>query len=219
MTPYGVAMWSGKRIKQVETLFQDQCNAIGKSLEASLEILKSYQSSDSCPQKPDTPVHFWEHQADEIRRNIGLFLYQGAFLPVYREDYFHLSEIADRIADKAQDFTSFLILTQPSLPGHVHEILITIAEFNIRIFRTLEIMFKTFIVRPEEIWETGHQVRSIERKIDRLKFELTGKIFKLELEKVEKLHLKQTLDLISAISNLIEDTADQIEIMSAKHRL
>ena len=60
-------------------------------------------------------IHKTESEADTVRRKIELMLYQGAFLPIYREDYIVLLELIDKVANMAESASDFILLAKTKL--------------------------------------------------------------------------------------------------------
>src|SRR5690606_7949279 len=57
-----------------------------------------------------------EHEADEIRREMEIEFYEGAFLPFDREDRIMLVESIDKVADVIESTAFTVSLGQVSLP-------------------------------------------------------------------------------------------------------
>ena len=60
------------------------------------------------------------------------------------------------------------------------------------------------------------RVSEFESRIDKSEREMTARIFKTNMDKGEKLHLRRCLRKITAISDATEDAADQLQWVSVK---
>ncbi|MBN1551169.1 TIGR00153 family protein [bacterium] len=208
-----------KKARKVEKLMRDQFERIGNVLEELILLLEHYCANCKDFKRESLEVHKMEHKADKIRREIGRMLYNGAFLPVYREDYFYLVELVDEIANKAEDIGDFVTLTRPPIPSFAIDGFLKIARKNIKSFELLQEMLDRFLSGDTDIVDTGVRIQELESSIDKMQFDLIRSIFKSSMDKYDKMHAKQFIDEVCAISDLVEDVSDQFEIVAAKHRL
>ncbi len=212
-------MFFDKRAKEVEELLYRQIDQVEKVLIEMEVMLLSYFRDDKQFKAESFEIHQREHKADKIRRKIGYKLYCGAFLPIYREDYYHLVDMIDDIADQAEVIGDFVTLTRPPVPDELKEDFQRLISKNLATFLPLKTMLNAFITGDEELHPLAKEVRHQERDADTLQFYLTRQVFKSNMEKIDKFHLKLLIDKISDVSDLIEDVSDRLEIIGAKHRL
>lgn len=211
-------MFFDKKAREVETLILAHCTAVKKALLELQLMISEYSHHDKAFKKESYKVHLLEHEADEIRREIGLKLFQGAFLPIYREDYFKLVEMVDKVANRCEAIGDYVTLTRPIVPeafnNNVQELMVKTVE----VYGELEKMLACFLEGSSDLPTCAAHIRDIEQKIDTDQFHLERALFKSDLEKIEKLITKDFIDGISKLSNQVEDVADQMEVIAAKNR-
>jgi uncharacterized protein len=212
-------MFFDKKAKEVEKSIIEHADQVGKTILELQVMMKDYCQKDKHFKQESYEIHLDEHEADKIRRRIGIMLYEGAFLPIYREDYFKLVEMVDKIANQSEAIGDFTTLTRPQIPDFIEPEIHSLIELTIAIFEELKIMIKCFLDGDKTLMKSAVKIRELEQAIDKQQFYMTRTLFKSNLEKIEKLHTKDLIDGISKISNLVEDVADQFEIIAAKNRL
>ena len=206
----------GKKEKEVDALIAKHLEMVGRTLAALARMIDDYLKQDKAFKGEGYEVHSFEHEADKIRREAERKMEQGAFLPIYREDYIVLLELVDRVANKAEAVADFITLTRPNIPGFLEEGLRPLVAANVDIFKPLSRMYEMFQEDANKVLEIGKAVSEREQFVDRLQWDLTKAVFKSDLTLAEKLHLKEFIDEIAAISDRAEDVADRFEIMVVK---
>ena len=106
----------GKREAKVEELLFEHFDAVGKTLETFLKVLELYLDGDEGFVPMGREVHRAEGRADDIRRDIVMHLFEGAYTPVFREDYHVLAELVDKVANKAESVVDDLVIERPGFP-------------------------------------------------------------------------------------------------------
>ncbi len=212
-------MFFDKKARVVEEMMFKLFDQIEIVLEEMRNMLHDYLHNNKKFKQESFQVHRLEHKADKLRRKIGQMLSSGAFLPIYREDYFRLIESVDNIANQAEHLCDYVTLTRPEIPEFAEAAIVEMIQLTVENYIPLKEMLLNFISGKREISELAKSVRLMESKIDELQFHATRDIFKSSIEKLDKFHLKSFIDQICIISNLIEDVSDQVEIIAAKHKL
>jgi len=212
-------MFFDKKAREVEKLMLEHSEQTGKTLLELQIMIKDYCQKDKHFKQESYEIHLEEHEADKIRRKIGKMLYEGAFLPIYREDYFKLVEMVDKIANQCEAIGDFVTLTRPCIPEFLESEFHSLIVKTIAIHEELKVMLKCFLDGDKNLMKSAVKIREFEQDIDKQQFYMTRTLFKSDFEKIEKLHTKSLIDGISKVSNLIEDVSDQFEIIAAKNRL
>lgn len=212
-------MFSDKKAREVEELMLRHLDEVGVTLVETHKMVRDYLVADKIFKQESYHVHKMEQQADSTRREIGQKLYEGAFLPVYRTDYYDIVDRVDRIANAAELFCDFIVLTRPLLPAFLVEPFSHLLVVNDAVYKALKDFFLAFINGDESVLELKKLVEQHEKEIDGIQFKATRVIFKSELPKIEKFHLKWVLDKFCKMSDLMEDLTDRIEVLAAKIRM
>jgi predicted phosphate transport protein (TIGR00153 family) len=208
-----------KKENEVQSLIDQHFSLVDQALVELEKMVDDYLKNDKEFKHDSSNVDRLEHEADQVRRDIECKLYDGAFLPIYREDYIMLVEQLDHVANQAEAVSQFIVLTRPKVPEMVHEDLRQIARVTVESFKIMLGCLESVRKKPEESFALSKEVQKKEKEVDDIVWEMTKKIFKSSMEKAEKIHIKMLIDRIAAISNRVEDTADRLAIMAVKRNV
>ncbi|MCD4652343.1 DUF47 family protein [bacterium] len=212
-------MFSDKKAQMVEALMVKHVEKIAEVVKEMHKMLLDYMAADKVFKQESYQVHKLEQEADDIRSEIGLQLYNGAFLAVYRTDYFDIVDRLDRIANHAELFSDFMVLTRPMLPAFMVDPLREIVTKNNEITQALLKFIHSFIDGEQDFLDKKNVLHKFERDVDKIQFHVIRTVFKSDLKKIEKFHLKNVVDKFCRISDLVEDVSDRIEVLAAKIRM
>jgi len=209
----------GKKEKEVAGLIVKHIQVVGQTLSEFSSLIDAYLKRDKHFKEGAFKVHTLEHEADSLRREVALKLSQGAFLPVYREDYIVLLELIDKIANKAESTGDFIVLTRPRVPEYLNEGIRKMVKVTLDCFEPIENIYELFQKNLDDALIAAAHVEEQEQRVDEIQWQLTKTVFKSELSLAEKNHLKDFIDHIENISDRIEDVSDRFEIMVVKRSL
>jgi len=160
-----------------------------------------------------------ESEADNLRREIAKGLFEGAFLPLLREDFLNFVEGVDKIADEAESCCDLIMLETPDIPEDLKFFFAEIVKDSIVPFQPLKEgfthLFEDFSLTLEKVQEVNIK----EAEVDQKEEDLTRKIFSGDLELARKILLKQLVIKICDISDRAEDASDKLEILAIKRRI
>ncbi len=213
-------IFRNKARDRVHTLLREYTELIGDTVKEFANMLNDYLSADKQFKEETRHLHDMEGQADRVRRTIEHELYAGAMLPAYRQDWIVLVEILDRVANKAEEAGDMIYLIRPEVPEALHEDLRRVAALTTAAFEPVPGLIEKLL---HDNFDVADEVRNIEiqeGKIDKLQFHLTRRVYKEhdELEKVDKLVLKQVIDKLASVSDRIENVGDRIAIIATKRQ-
>jgi len=209
-----------KKEKQVVELALRHADKTGESLEIMSAALRAFAAGDP-EQLPESTssVHRLESEADELLREIRELLYSGAYLPTIRGDIYRLLSAVDDVANKIEDCLDFANYQRPNsihtYQSEIDEILDLTDTCYAELRQALRAFFKPK-GKVEVLREHTRGVGESESSIDTRERALTLQIFESELSIGEKMHLTQLLFRITHISDEIENTADELELLSLK---
>ncbi|MDR7420740.1 MAG: DUF47 family protein [Armatimonadota bacterium] len=204
------------REKEVRSLIIQHLDKVGEVVARAREVLEDYLAGRLDAAKAGAiNVDQLETDADGLRRRVSDLLYRGAFLPIFRADIHEFVEQMDRIADRAEEATDFLLGQRPEVPVEFHEMLRLIPQHTQEAFVALHDAVTTFFSTGDErvIRDRLKIVGVTESTIDDVEWKLTRQIFTAELPLVGKVHVKQFLTSLTEISDQIEDTGDRLELL------
>ncbi len=211
-------MFRDKKAEEAEKLVTKHFGLVKKVLDEFQKMVHDYVTLDKGFKDEAYQVHKLEHKADTVRRHIAMKLYEGAFMPIYREDYILLAEVVDEVANLTESASDFIVLTRPIIPEFLQEDFLKMVDATTDSYAPLLAALEMFKKDLSKLMEVTKKVGDKEQAVDELVWELTKKLFKSRLDKAEKLHLQQLFERIALISNIVEDAADRLEIMAVKRR-
>jgi len=209
-----------KKDLKVEQRILAYCDLIGETLVECKRMVVEYLDWDKHFKKQTRKVHNMESEADETRRSIERAMYDGAFLPAYREDYITLMELLDRVANKAEGTGDMLYLMRPDIPDGVRQDFVTIADLTIQAFEPIRPSVEKVLDGDTDLQAEDREVENFEQEVDKLQFKITRFLYKeAGIDKVDALMVKLFLDKFCNISDRIENVMDRLVLLAIKRRL
>ena len=205
-------MLFGKKERQTEALIMEHIQAVGDVVESTQRMIDAYCNDKKKFKKFADQVVEGESTADQVRRNIEMTLYEGAFMPLQRGDYTRLVEAVDKVANQCEATAEFLVMTRPELDDHTGDSLREIMEATVLCYSYVPSMFDKFD-KGRQVMELAHKVEEQERTVDLLFEETVRALFKSDLDLARKLHIKLLLDRTAAITNRVEDASDRFSVI------
>ncbi|MBU2529321.1 TIGR00153 family protein [bacterium] len=209
-----------KKEKEVRVLICQHLESVRATVEEMKLSMNEYLAGDIKNAKENGfQAHRLEKVADAGRREIIEKLHKGAFLPVFREDLIRLVAQQDKIADRAESCCDFFLTQRPAVPEkfmeQFKELMNASATTITPYVKAIENMFSDYTVVKTNIREVNTQ----EEKADTVEWHLTRDIFCSDLPLAEKLHLRRLISHVVCISDVIEDAADDLDILMVKYQI
>ncbi len=157
-----------------------------------------------------------EREADEVRRQVELTIYSGAFMPIYREDYLSLTELIDEVADGCLSAVNLLSLTRVRIPKAAVDRIAALIEKTIQCVDALRQCVSICLKDRRKAAEMAARVEELEESIDQDEFDLRSALYRMPIEGYDKLLLNDVVERIGSISDTAEDVSDRIVIMVSK---
>ncbi|MBQ3126796.1 MAG: DUF47 family protein [Clostridia bacterium] len=156
-----------------------------------------------------------ENAADgELRHVVDLMA--ESFLPATRASLIAVIQSTDTVANTCQEITRRIMLEKISLPVSLHAYILEIIAITKDQLSILYVAIEKLFNDYKSI--SGNRkllddIRTEESKIDRIEAILHDRIFALDLPLYEKVYYRDLIETICDLSDIIEDIADQIQIM------
>lgn len=206
--------------KEVSKQIVEYCNLVYETLLEFQRMIAEYIEWDKHFKRQTKKVHNLEHQCDVLRKNIERAMYEGAFLPAYREDYITLLEKLDKVANLSEDAADTLFLLRPDIPEEIRAVFNEVAELTVKAFEPVPEAIANLLDGHTDMQKLSEFVEEIEQQIDKLQFHLIRKIFKeLVMDKADALILKLLVDRVCDVSDKIENVGDYMCIIAIKRRM
>ncbi|MBU2677047.1 MAG: DUF47 family protein [Gammaproteobacteria bacterium] len=209
-----------KKEKQVVELALRHADKTGESLKIMVGAVNAFAlgNIDHLAEHA-AQVNNLETEADGILREIRELLYSGAYLPTIRGDIHRLLSAVDNVTNKIEGCLDFVNYQKPASLDAFHAEMTDILGLTEICWSELRSALRAFFKpkgKVEELREHARKVGEIESSIDAKERALTLQIFESEFPIGEKLHLVQLLSRITQISDQIENTSDELELLSLK---
>lgn len=211
-------MFFGKSELKVRDQMLVHVQLVQKTLLSLIQVIDVFIENTEDLEKSTYEVHRLEHQADVERRGIQQQLAGGAFMPFYREDYIMLTEMIDKVANRAVDFAKALSLERPQFPSTVKPGLRDIAQCAAETFIHFEkIIPALFSEKDKEVLKLTEKVSAGEQKADSLEWKLQKAVFgDNTIDRAEQIVLARIVQRLSSILDSIENAADKVRLIVVK---
>jgi predicted phosphate transport protein (TIGR00153 family) len=209
-----------KKEKEVLELIMKHVNKVEECLKTAIKALSAYLEGDlpaakSLAKESDKI----EAEADVIRYEIRTKLYYGAYMPLLREDIYKLVESMDKVANSSEKCCDFFLNQRPLVPDELKSLFLHAIKESLGIIEPLKQSLTCFVKGECPIEVARQYSREIglkESDVDNIEWDLTKEIFKSSLDYSHKIHLKLCLDHVVEVSDLAEDAADRLELVTLK---
>jgi hypothetical protein len=198
-----------KHLEKVMESLDSMSSALDEYLQGKYDSAKSYSAK----------TREAESEADDIRREIVNLLHHGAFLPIFREDVMKFVTMVDEIAECAQDTCKFIVTQRPQVPNNIREDLLKVAQKCVEILHPLEDSVDNLSNDTSKIRDKIVEIHRAESDLDEIEWDLSSRIFSTDLSLAHKMHLRQFLGVIVAISDIAEDAGETLETLVLKKQM
>lgn len=210
-------IFSKKNHKVSECFNDHEKNIVAcfESFDKFFEALFSDESDKNTIATIRTEVDSFENAADlKLRHTVDSV--GGSFLPATRSRLISLAQSTDKIANKCQSLVNQVICENIVLPKEIRKEIVEINKITkeqlILLYTAIDKVLNDFagLHKDKQILD---DIRAEESRVDRLENLLHSRIFELDLSLCEKIYYRNIVLGVCQISDIIEDIADQIQIM------
>ena len=158
-----------------------------------------------------------EGLADKARRNLINAFLEGSLLPSTRKELMDITASMDRVANRCQNIACQLLYQNVCIPAQFRPGLLEITRITKEQYlvmkKTLKVLFDDYdqLIKDPSLLDA---IKAKEGEVDRIEDNLTAAIFTdPSMGLAERHHLRYFLTRLCDISDLLEDIADQIQII------
>ncbi len=186
-----------------------------ENLEKFFKILFSETPDQNRLESAKVAIDSCEGAADKELRDV-VDVMSEAFLPVTRKNLIALVQSTDEIANTCQEIARQIMLEKIVLPTALHHDILEILEITDEqiqiLYKAVDKMLNDYkdINKNRKILD---DVRLEESRVDNIEAMLHARIFELDITLCEKIYYKDLVEKICDISDVVEDVADQIQVM------
>lgn len=209
-----------KKETKVQELIQKHVQIVGEAVNFWKEAFSCYlEENKEDFQAKTLAVIELESKADEVRKEAQLILYEGAYLPIFREDLLDFLELTDNIADDAEKGVDFLRIENPVILPSWNEEIKTIVGKSQQAFVFFQEAFAVLFKERSTALSSTHKVQRAEKEVDKLQDNLLEKIFQSQLSLAHKLQIRDLILTIGHVSDSSENASDKVALMAIKGRI
>ena len=125
----------------------------------------------------------------------------------------------DKVADKAETTSHFIVNQRPQVPEQFKSELLRIYSLCFESYAELHVGLRCFF-KPKGEMESlrvhAARVGELETEVDNIQAELTRSIFESDMDLGQKMHLCRLLELVARIADSAEDAADELQFAAMK---
>lgn len=213
-------IFGNRRRKEIHAQIGQFCGLVGTTVEQFASIVNHYLDGDTHFKEETREISETETQADAIRKDVERQMYEGAFLPAYREDYIDLLETLDNVANRAEDACQLIWLVRPEIPPELSEDLRQLARLTVDAYTSVPDLVKRVLEGDFEVQQEVAAISLLEAQIDGIELRATRRVFKeLDLEKADKLLLMKLMEELAEVSDCIKKVGSRLNIIAIKRQM
>ena len=162
-------------------------------------------------------VTMLERRNDQLRRDVEEQLYVHTLLPDSRADILTLLEGLDKLLNHYESTLQAFDVEQPKVPAGVRKLWLELTKTCVQSVESLVETSRSFFAMDGQVNAFIGDVLNFEKKADQQGAELQRKIFKLpRLTLAHQRQLKDFEQMVERLSDMAEDMADKLTILSVK---
>lgn len=208
----------GKKETQVQEGILEHVQTVQETVDLLDETVRAYLDGDEAYVEHGRDVHHRETDADRIRKRTERVLFEGAFLPSHREDYFLLLERVDEVADKAEDVANHVVLTRPPVPDDLRDDVRAVADRMVEMHQVMGEAVRALFEDTTRVEKLAEELKEFEERVDEAEFRIVEDLFERDLETADKLLVKEMVEMLARVTDMIEDVGDHVAIFLVKRR-
>lgn len=173
---------------------------------ADAEVLRSL-CEEVCEQESLSDI--------SLRRMIDSFA-GSSFLPSSREEIIKISSACDRVANRCEAFAKMVVIQKVTFPeGYADSLLEIVSVIKVQFDFLKEAISKLFdsfgaFLKDHSVLDKIRKQESIVDDIEKILYEKT---YALDMGLAERMQIANLVEHICSITDLIENIADEIQIM------
>ena len=207
-----------KKATQVHILISEQIKDVEEcliSFEAFLRAAATPETVIETLRTLSAGVAKGEDAADlSLRRMIDSL--NGQYLPATRQDIIAIASSCDKVANKCEHTARMMVLQKVRFPAEYGDDLLEVISLTKQQFTLLKQSIMMLFTQLNSFLKDHHildEIRTLESRVDVIEEKLYEKIYNSDMEMALQDRTARILELICDPSDIIENIADQIQIM------
>ncbi len=211
-------MFFASKQKQIESQINAYCDAVHDCLELFEETLRTYCNDGDIEtlREQAVEIHKLESQADDLRREVELMMYEKALFPESRGDVLALLEGADRVPNQAEGAVRMILTQHVRIPEELAGKVLALVETSTKAGYAMLDSVRGLFQHAAATRNMLGKIDELESEVDRGQNALIEDVFNSDLDGFEKLQLRDMVDRLARPSDRAENVADHIAVILAK---
>ncbi len=166
----------------------------------------------------------YEHDADDIKKEIRLHLPKSLFMPVPREDLLELLLVQDQMANRAKDVSGIVLGRKLHIPVEITDEFMEFVKRNVdaakqarKSVRELDELFTSGFRGAEAslVEALVEELDEIETETDKRQAAVRWSLFKVEkkLDPIDAMFLYQVIEMTGDIADMAERVGRRLELL------
>ncbi len=160
-----------------------------------------------------------ESENDQLRREIEYALYRQMILPGMRSDILDLMEACDHVINQYEHVVLMWSVEKVKVPADLYDNILKLVKTTQNCVGILVTGVKAFFDGAANVEEEVQECYFAEHTVDELAMDVKETIFQKKIPLARQLQLREFVATLEKISDLAEDAADKLKIISVKHAL
>ena len=169
-------------------------------------------------------IDAYEHEADDLKKEIRTNLPKSLFMPVPREDLLELLLVQDKMANRTKDVSGLVLGRQMKIPDSIADDFLIFVQRNVdaakqarKSVRELDELFTSGFRGAEAalVEQLVEELDQIETETDSLQANLRAALFEVEggMEPVNVIFLYRVIQLTGEIADMAERVGRRLELL------
>lgn len=160
-----------------------------------------------------------EDRADELRRKVEWEMYSKALIPESRGDILGFLETMDKIPNKAESLVNQIKLQRLEFPKELNPNLRRIVTLSCEAIQLVYEAATNLMSRRGGIHKLADEIGVKETQCDHAEQDTIERIFTMDIDKAEKILLKEFIIELGNLTDRAEDVSDRLTLLSVKRRV
>jgi len=140
-------------------------------------------------------------------------------IPEHRGDVLGLLESMDEVINTAKKTLVRFSIESPKIPTSLNKEFLELTEMSIMAADSIVYATRAFFRDINAVKDHLHKVMFYEKEADRIEEKLNRKIFKMDIDLSQKIHLSYIVSHIGRVSDMAETVGDRLAIYTIKRTI
>jgi len=159
-----------------------------------------------------------ESNADDLRKEVQMFLFGRALFPESRGDILGLLEAVDRVPNQAENVVRIILYQGMPMPAEWATLWLeqvdAVKACSLKLVDAVRSLFADF----RDAIALSDQVSELESRSDEAEHSLISNIFRSDMPTADKILLRDLVEALGSIADRAEDASDRVRIIAVKRK-